>query len=124
MVELSLGCDLQIIERSYRIGFCPKTNFACIFERVVGGVDLLGAVIVAREFVAQRLHPQLVPDTSSHLEIGTRKLAAAAVDNMVEAIIVLERICTDDVVIVRIFQTEYQSACLIDTSRDRLELDA
>src|SRR6266699_4008288 len=120
----SLRRNVQVIERGNGIGFCPKTYFARILQGVVGSFDLFGPVIVAREFVAHGLHAKLMPDTGRHLEVCSCKLAPSSIDNVVQAVIVLQSVGADDVVIIRLLQTKDKPACLIDTPGDRFEFDA
>src|SRR5438034_7642359 len=96
----SPGYYLQIIEISNRIGLSPQTDLAGIFERVVRCFDLLRAVVVTNELVAHSLHAQLVPFAGRDLEIRSRELTAAAVNDVVQPVVILQGVRSDDVIVI------------------------
>src|SRR6266851_5019268 len=99
----SLRSDLQVVEMRDRVRFCPQPDLAGILERVVGGLDFLAAVVIASDLVAHGFHSQFMPFSRSHLEICSRELAPPTVYYVIEPIIILQGVCANDVVVVRIF---------------------
>src|SRR6266496_3579250 len=116
--------DFQIVEVGDRISLGPKAHLAGTFEGVVTRLDFLEAVVIARNLVSRSLHAQFVPFSRRDLKIGSRELAAAAVDDVIEPVILLRSVGANDVVVVRILQTEDQSSCPVNASRHCLEPNA
>src|SRR5260370_29250272 len=102
----SLRRNLQIIERGYGISLCPKAHFASIFECVVSGLNLFVAVVIAGDLVSRSLYTQFVPFPRGDLKVSSSELTAATVDYMIESVIILQGVGANDVIVVRIFQTE------------------
>src|SRR5260370_7595344 len=98
----SLCLDSQVVEVRHGICFCPKTDFTCVLESIVTRLDFFHAVVVASKLVSCRFHTQLVPDSRRDLEVATRKLYAAAVDDMIEPVVVLQAVPATDVILVPI----------------------
>ena len=119
-----LRSDLQVIERSYGISLCPKTDFAGIFERIVAGLNLLVAVVIAGDLVAHYLYAQFVPFSRGDFQIGSRELATPTVHHVIEALIVLQSVGADDVVVVWVYQAKNKSCGSVNAARDCLELHA
>src|SRR6266849_5540364 len=64
--ELLFRDYVEIIKRGYRIRLGPYTDFACILECVIRGLNLLLAIVVARDPGAYHFHPNLMPLTRCH----------------------------------------------------------
>src|SRR5262249_14480343 len=123
-VNSSLCGDFQVIEVRYGISLCPKADFARVLESFIIGFDFLGAIKVTNEFVSCCFNAKLVPRSRRNFEVGAGDLNAAAVDHVVESVVVLQSVSPYDVIIVRILQTENHAPCLINASGYRLELHA
>src|SRR5215813_4444982 len=120
----SLCRDCQIIEVSYGIRLCPEADLAGFFESVVSSLDLLGAVKITGELVSREFHAKFVPGSGTDLEIGACELDTPAFHNVVEPVIIFERVGTNDVVIFGILQTKHQTAGLVDTAGNGFEFNA
>src|SRR5260370_2091077 len=60
----------------------------------------------------------------SDLEVRARKLPPTPFNNTVQAVVILQSIRADDVVVVGVLQTEHQARGPIDLTRNSLELHA
>src|SRR5215472_13494988 len=112
----------QVVELDDRIGLRPDAKLARLREGLVMGIDDLLSVEEDLEVVALRLHCQLVPFPRGHLPVPARELPAVALDHVVEADVVLERVRTGHVVVVGVLQAEDQATTLVTLSGDRLAL--
>src|SRR5712692_9362847 len=122
MIPLSLSRrDLQIVEVRQRISFCPQSDLTWIFERVVRRFDLLGAVVVTNDLVSDTFDAQLMPLPRSNFEIRTCKLTAVPRDNVIEPVVVLQCVGSDDVVVTCVLQSEHQSSSAVHFAGNSFE---
>src|SRR6266566_4218734 len=111
----------QIIEVRHRISFCPQSDLASIFERIVRCFDFLSAVVVTNDLVSDALHAQLMPFAGSDFEICACKLAAVSRDDVVEPVVILQSVGADDVIVVCVLQTKHEPTCAVHLARDSFE---
>src|SRR5215470_10794759 len=90
---LLLGGGGQIVELDDRIGLGPDAELARVGERRVVGVDDLLPIEEDLEVISLGLDREVVPLSGSDLPIPARELAPVALDHVVEAHVVLQRVC-------------------------------
>src|SRR6266568_3310594 len=112
--EASLRGGLQVVKICYGIRLRPQAHLASIFESVVCGLDFLVAVVVTSNLVSCSFHAQFVPFSRGDFQVCARELATAAVHYMIEPVIVLKGVGTNNVIVVRVFQTKNQSSCAVN----------
>ena len=110
----------KIVKVSLRVSFRPEPDLAWLRERVVADVEVTPAVVKAPDVIADHGDPYVMPSWRS-TDIGTSQLGAATFDDLVDAVVVLERIVPSDVVVVGILRSPHGPAALIDPSADGLE---
>src|SRR6266436_8158519 len=98
----SPGLHYQVIEIGYGVSRAPEADLARVFEGVVRRFDLFLAVVITDDFVADALDLELVPLPGGDLEVRARELPSAPFYNVVQAVVVLQGVCADDVIIVGI----------------------
>ena len=118
---MSFRGDFQVVEVGHGVSFCPEADLACILERVIRGLDLFVAVVIAGDLAACDFNSQLVPLAGRDLQIRAGELAPSPIDHVIEPVVVLQGVGANDVVVVRIAKAEDQTACPIDTPRTRFE---
>src|SRR5262249_51231465 len=121
-VLLLEGRDDESVERCLGVGFGPEADLACLLERPVLGCEVLLAVEIAFNLVPVHLDGQRVPLADLHRDpfLG-RKLESLPGDDLVETVVVLQRIEASDVVIVGVLVTPDDAAALVLLARAGLE---
>src|SRR6516165_6299951 len=120
----------DFVEQRHTIGLCPQSDLSRSRERRVFDLEQLSAVVENAKAVAFELHAQGKPrigwdrnrDSVASLPTDDIKCAAHAFDGLVEHDVILERIGTDHVVVVRISGPPDDSARAILGAGNGLEL--
>src|SRR5882762_4639484 len=120
----SLGRHGEVIKVCDRVSLGPHPHSTRVFERVIGRLNYLLPIKKAADLVPNANYSQLVPLLWRDRDVGARELAAPSIYDVVDITVVLKRVCPNDVVIVFIPVAKDQSACFIDATTHRLELDA
>src|SRR5204862_6426029 len=93
--------NADLIEARHAVRFGPERNTARTGEALVRGRMKRLAVEGDREAVVLRLDAQGMPRATGDLHIRARELLPASLHDAVEADIVLERIRTHEIIVVR-----------------------
>lgn len=88
-------------------------------KRIVAGVEDLRTIEPHDEVISAGFHLQGVPYVARDLDRMVLKRATTTVDDVVDRAVVLQRIATCDVVIVRIAVAPHDSEALIDNAGER-----
>src|SRR5262249_41448401 len=120
----------DFVEQRDTIGLCPQSDLSRIRESRVFDLEQLSAVVENAKTVAFELHAERKPligrdqnrDPVASLPTDDVKCAAHAFDGLVEHDVVLERIGTDHVVVVRISGPPDNSARAVLGAGNGLEL--
>src|SRR5919197_833150 len=97
-----------------RIGLGPQAHPSRILEGPVLRVDDALVIPEHVEFVATRLHGERVPGAGNDRAVPSSELATAALHDVVEPNVVLERVRTREVVVVLVLVPEDDAAGLVD----------
>src|SRR5207248_1357478 len=108
--------DLEIVEPGHAVGLGPHARQARILELIVVSLEENFAVEADLEVVALDAELERMPFPRGNFRIGSRELPAVAVDNLVQADVVLQRIGASDVIIVLVLITGDQAPGLIGLS--------
>src|SRR5215831_5708638 len=120
----------DFVEQRHTVGLCPQSDLSRSRESRVFDLEQLSAVVENAKAVAFELHAQGKPligwdrnrDSVASLPTDDVKCAAHALDGLVEHDVVLERIGTGHVVVVRISGPPHDSARAILGAGNGLEL--
>ncbi|MBN1343662.1 MAG: hypothetical protein JXQ73_13320 [Phycisphaerae bacterium] len=114
----------QIVEGRCRVGLGPEADLAALWDGGVFGRQHGLAVETADDLIADHLDAERVPLTSLELDLRGGELLSLAVEDLVEAVVVLERVDATDVVVLLFLASPDGSAALVDLSGDGLDADA
>src|ERR1700730_6078512 len=112
----------EIIEQRHAFRFAPDAHLSRILERLVIPVDGFLAIEHHREMVALKIYPEAVPLVRRHLHIRPLLFRTAAVYCVVDGDVVLERVGTGDVVVIRVLRAPCEAPSLVILARQGLEL--
>src|SRR5262245_1749218 len=99
----------EIVELRDAVRLGPDIDFPRLLERLVVPLEGLLAVECDREMTRLELDAERVPLARRHGHSRPLLLGTAAVDGMVDRHVVLERVRTGDVVVVRILRTPHDA---------------
>ena len=102
------------------VGFGPQADLSGLLERVVLYVEIRFAVELALDVVALVDNAQRVP-AGGGLQVGGGQLSAFAARDLVDAVIILQRIHSGKVVVVVVLVAPDEAAPLVDLAGDGLE---
>src|SRR6266852_4284544 len=113
---------LEIVKVRLSIGLRPEADFARPFESRVLAIQLLLTIQVTLHVVTRHLDFQGVPGVDRHLQaLFCFQLDTFAGHNLVEAVVVLQRVHAADVVVVVVLEAPDKTASLIRVTGNRLE---
>src|SRR5260370_22560669 len=115
----------EIVEIGLGIRLGPQADLAGRGNGIVLALQQFRVVQKTLDLVANMADGQLVPFANGHLDIvlGRFQLHALVVHNLVEPIVVFQRVHARDVVVVRVLGAPDDSAALVFLALDRLEMN-
>ena len=113
--------DSDPVEASYTIRLRPQRDLAAACQRLVAcGVEA-HAVKRDRDAIAFGAKAEFVPFVARDSDVSGGQLLSLPLNHAVEADIVFQSVCPDDVVIIWREEPHGDTAGLIDRARDGLE---
>src|SRR5207249_2002320 len=110
------------VKRTDAVGLGPHANCAGACYMLVLEIDVRFSVKRYRDSSAAKVHAQHVPYVACNGCGNILDRVSSATRGVVERDIVLKRVGARNVVVITIFPSPDESACLILLTRDRLEL--
>lgn len=104
---------LQVIEIRKGVGFYPESYFSAVRERVVRDVEVLFPVVVALDTIALHLYRYRVPLSGRYVDLGAPQRFTVALDDFVDAEVVLQGIGARDVIVVSVPVAPDRAAALV-----------
>src|SRR5690606_14633354 len=105
------------VERTAGIRLRPEPDHTGVLECIIPHVEPLPAVAVAGDLVALHPYAEDEPLARRRLEVDGPEHRAFAVDNLVDPVVVLDRIDPADVVVVLVLASPDQPTALVVFTR-------
>src|SRR5262245_60884763 len=116
---------LKVVEVSLRVRLGPQADLSGFLDRLVRRFEFFRAVEVALELFADVFDRERVPAARRDLDLFLgNELRPFPVDDVVEAIVVFQRVEAGDVIVVWVLVAPDEAAALILVSFHRLEVHA
>jgi hypothetical protein len=113
--------NLQAVEVRDSVSLRPEANFTRLAQRVVGHIEVQLVIQETTNAVTTLHDPDSVPLAGRHFHICCPELRPLALDDLVDAEVVLQRVHACDIVVVRIPIVPHRPTALIDLTGHRLE---
>src|SRR5712691_7301462 len=114
----TLWRNREIVELDHRVRLGPEADLSRL-KRIVARVEYLRAIEPHDEVIPTGFHLQGVPRIACDFDRMVLKRPATAVDDVVDRAVVLQRVATSDVVVVRVAVAPHDSEALIDFAGER-----